>query len=93
MTQAMIFSRCAGVQSDAILAGALAAFFLRYAPMVIGIRRVNRLGIEIKSRARLGMAKQAYRQRTGNSVPLSVPSKLRLTRISACLGGPRRSLS
>ena len=27
--------------------------------MVIGIRRGNRLGIEIKSRARLGMSKQA----------------------------------
>jgi len=29
------------------------------APLVIGTRRVNRLGIEIKSRARLGMSKQA----------------------------------
>jgi hypothetical protein len=36
---------------------------------------------------------RAYKQRPGNSVPLSVPLKLRLTRISACLGGPRRSLS
>jgi hypothetical protein len=33
---------------------------------------------------------RAYKQRPGNSVPLSVPLKLRLTRISACLGGPRR---
>jgi len=36
---------------------------------------------------------RAYKQRPGNSAPLSVPLKLRLTRISACLGGPRRSLS
>ena len=36
---------------------------------------------------------ERIKQRPGNSVPLSVPLKLRLTRISACLGGPRRSLS
>jgi hypothetical protein len=31
----------------------------RYAPMVVGIRRVNRLGTEIKSRARLRITQQS----------------------------------